>query len=154
MTNLSNLIISSCDLQQLEALLDALPVGPGKAQHGLIHELERADIRPLAEMPPDVVRMNSTVRFSMDVPPTELSLTLVYPQDANGQDRISVLAPVGSALLGLAVGATIAWPRPGGGIVNIRILEILAQPQPVTHTEPHTEPHTKPVDRQPADTQA
>ena len=129
MTNLSNLIVSSCDLQQLEALLDTLPGGPGKAQHGLIDELERADIRPLAEMPRDVVRMNSTVRFSMDVPPSELCLTLVYPQDANGQDRISVLAPVGSALLGLAVVATIAWPRPGGGIVNIRILEIVAQPE-------------------------
>jgi len=136
MTNLSNLIVSSCDLQQLEALLDTLPSGLGKAQHDLINELERADIRRLAEMPPDVVRMNSKVRFSMDVPPTQLSLTLVYPQDANGQDNISVLAPVGSALLGLAVGATIAWPRPGGGIVNIRILEIMAQAEPGTGTEP------------------
>lgn len=129
MTHLSNLIVSTCDLQQLEALLDALPGGPGKTQDKLIEELERADIRPLAEMPPNVVRMNSTVRFSMDAPPGELCLTLVYPQDATGQDRISVLAPVGSALLGLAVGATIAWPRPGGGIVNIRILEIVAQPE-------------------------
>ena len=136
MTNLSNLIVSSCDLQQLEALLDTLPSGLGKAQHDLINELERADIRRLAEMPPDVVRMNSKVRFSMDVPPTQLSLTLVYPQDANGQDNISVLAPVGRALLGLAVGATIAWPRPGGGIVNIRILEIMAQAEPGTGTEP------------------
>lgn len=129
MTKLSNLTVSSCDLQQLEALLDTLPGRPGKMQDKLLDELERADIRPLAEMPRDVVRMNSTVRFSMDVPPSELCLTLVYPQDATGQDRISVLAPVGSALLGLAVGATIAWPRPGGGIVNIRILEIVAQPE-------------------------
>lgn len=136
MTNPSNLIISSCDLQQLEALLDALPGGPGNDQRDLIEELERADIRPLADMPPDVVRMHSTVRFSMDVPPGQLCLTLVYPQDANGQDRISVLAPVGSALLGLAVGSTIAWPRPGGGIVNIRILEIRAQPEHGTHPVP------------------
>ena len=146
MTNLSNLIVSSCDLQQLEALLDTLPSGLGKAQHDLINELERADIRRLAEMPPDVVRMNSKVRFSMDVPPTQLSLTLVYPQDANGQDRISVLAPVGSALLGLAVGATIAWPRPGGGIVNIRILEIMAQAEAEAGTD------TKPVNDLPTDT--
>lgn len=146
MTNLSNLIVSSCDLQQLEALLDTLPGGLGKAQHDLINELERADIRRLAEMPPDVVRMNSKVRFSMDVPPTQLSLTLVYPQDANGQDRISVLAPVGSALLGLAVGATIAWPRPGGGIINIRILEIMAQAEAEAGTD------TKPVNDLPTDT--
>ncbi len=111
MTNPPNLIISSCDLQQLEALLDALPVEACKDQRDLIEELERADIRPLAEMPPDVVRMRSTVRFSMDMPPDQLCLTLVYPQDANGPDRISVLAPVGCALLGLAVGSTIAWPR-------------------------------------------
>ncbi len=146
MTNLSNLIVSSCDLQQLEALLDALPGGPGKTEHGLIDELERADIRPLAEVPPDVVRKNSKVRFSMDAPPSQLIVTLAYPQDANGGDRISVLAPVGSALLGLAVGATITWPRPGGGIVNIRILEIVAQAEPATPT--------KPVNRLQADTQA
>lgn len=136
MTNTPNLIISSCDLQQLEALLDALPVGAGKNQRDLSAELERADIRPLAEMPPDVVRMGSTVRFSMDMPPGQLCLTLVYPQDANGQDCISVLAPVGSALLGLAVGSTIAWPRPGGDVVNIRILEIVAQPEHGTHSLP------------------
>lgn len=82
----------------------------------------------------------------MDVPPTQLSLTLVYPQDANGQDRISVLAPVGSALLGLAVGATIAWPRPGGGIINIRILEIMAQAEAEAGTD------TKPVNDLPTDT--
>jgi regulator of nucleoside diphosphate kinase len=114
MPNLSNLIVSTCDLKQLEALLDSLPAGPGKAQKGLLDELDRADIRLLADMPPDVVRMNSTVLFSMDVPPSQLCVTLVYPQDANGHDRISVLAPIGSALLGLAVGDTIAWPRPGG----------------------------------------
>ncbi len=112
----------------------------------MIDELERADIRPLAEVPPDVVRMNSKVRFSMDAPPSQLIVTLAYPQDANGGDRISVLAPVGSALLGLAVGATITWPRPGGGIVNIRILEIVAQAEPATPT--------KPVNRLQADTQA
>lgn len=129
MANLSNLVVSTCDLQQIEALLDALPGGPGKAQQGLLEELDRADIRPLADMPADVVRMNSTVRFSMDAPPSQLRLTLVYPHEANGQDRISVLAPVGSALLGLAAGASIAWPRPGGGIVNIHIIEVTAQPE-------------------------
>jgi regulator of nucleoside diphosphate kinase len=129
MKTLSNIIVSTKDMARLEALLDAIPGGPGKAQQGLLDELDRADIRNPDEMPPNVVTMNSTVRFAMDAPPSELCLTLVYPEEAHGQDCVSVLAPVGSALLGLCVGASIDWPRPGGGIVNIRILEVVAAAQ-------------------------
>ena len=130
MTNPPNLIISSCDLQQLEALLDALPVEACKDQRDLIEELERADIRPLAEMPPDAVRMRSTVRFSMDMPPDQLCLTLVYPHEADfDKGRVSVLAPVGSALLGLSVGQTIDWTAPGGRQLRLRVTAVHYQPE-------------------------
>jgi regulator of nucleoside diphosphate kinase len=54
----------------------------------------------------------------------------VYPKDVSGDaDGISVLAPVGSALLGLSVGDEIQWPRPGGGVSTVRVDEVLYQPE-------------------------
>jgi regulator of nucleoside diphosphate kinase len=74
--------------------------------------------------------MNSIVRFSFAESGEEFRLTLVYPKDAQGQpDRISVLAPVGSALLGLSVGDEIKWSRPGGGVSTVRVIEISYQPE-------------------------
>ena len=90
----------------------------------------RAEIRDPADMPPDVVTMNSTVRFKMQNSENEFCLTLVYPKDVQGDEsRISVLAPVGSALLGLKVGDSIAWPGPAGRTIEVEILEVVYQPE-------------------------
>jgi len=122
-------IVSSRDLERIEALLAATPERTLPGKGALIEELDRADIRAPHEMPPDVVTMNSTVRFAMAVPPKEFCLTLVYPEDADGTDRLSVLTPVGSALLGLAAGDAIEWPRPRGGMLRVDVLEVVAQPE-------------------------
>jgi regulator of nucleoside diphosphate kinase len=124
------IVVSSLDLERLQTLLDALPATafPGKAD--LQAELDRAEIVEPGEIPPSVVTMNSTVRFAIDPSGEEFCLTLVYPKDvAADGDRISVLAPVGSALLGLAVGDRIEWPRPGGGVMQVRIVEVVYQPE-------------------------
>ena len=74
--------------------------------------------------------MNSTVSFKMLPEENEIKLTLVYPKDANGDpDRISVLAPVGSALLGLSVGQKIEWPTPSGKSVQVEIISVSYQPE-------------------------
>ena len=57
-----------------------------------------------------------------------MSLTLVYPQD-NGPERVSILAPVGAALLGLSVGQSIDWPAPNGKILKLEILAVEYQPE-------------------------
>jgi regulator of nucleoside diphosphate kinase len=60
----------------------------------------------------------------------EFELTLVYPDDAHiTHGAVSVLAPVGSALLGLSVGQSIEWPLPGGRKMNLRVLEVTYQPE-------------------------
>ncbi|STR27468.1 Regulator of nucleoside diphosphate kinase [Janthinobacterium lividum] len=101
-------------------------LSPDKA--ALLDELGRAEVLEPQEIPPTVVTMNSTVRFTVENK-EEFCLTLVYPKDVEGQaDRISVLAPVGSALLGLSVGDSIAWPMPGG-VVKVKIEEIVYQPE-------------------------
>lgn len=123
------IILTSQDLDRLERLLNALPTSafPGKTE--LRTELDRAEVVEPQDVPPDVVTMNSTVRFALESG-EEFSLTLVYPKDADGSaDRISVLAPVGSALLGLTAGEHIEWPRPGGGTLKVRLVEVVYQPE-------------------------
>lgn len=124
-----SLIISSRDYARLEALLDSLPAGAMPNKAALEGELERAKIVEPEQLPPNVVTMNSTVRFTIAESGEEFELTLVYPKDAGEANRISVLAPVGSALLGLAVGDELAWPRPGGGVSTVRVMEVLYQPE-------------------------
>jgi regulator of nucleoside diphosphate kinase len=124
------IIVSSLDLERLQTLLDALPATAFPGKTDLQAELDRAEIVEPEEMPPSVVTMNSTVRFAIDPSGEEFCLTLVYPKDVTtGEDRISVLAPVGSALLGLAVGDHIDWPRPGGGVMQVRIVDVVYQPE-------------------------
>jgi len=125
-----NIIVSSLDAERLEILLDALPPAEAAAHDGLLDELGRAEIVAPQDMPPGVVTMNSTVRFEIDTPREELRLTLAYPRDmANTTDAISILTPVGTALLGLSVGDAIDWPRPDGQLARVRILEVLYQPE-------------------------
>ena len=125
-----NIIVSSLDAERLEILLDALPPAEAAAHDGLLDELGRAEIVAPQDMPPGVVTMNSTVRFEIDTPREELRLTLAYPRDmANTTDAISILTPVGTALLGLSVGDAIDWPRPDGQLARVRILEVMYQPE-------------------------
>ena len=124
------IIMSSLDFERLEDLLDSLHGSsiPGKDQ--LAAELERADVVDPKDVPPTVVTMNSTVRFKVENSSEEFQLTLVYPKDADGSGgSISVLAPVGSALLGLSQGDEIEWPKPGGGVLRVRIEEVSYQPE-------------------------
>lgn len=130
MTSRPKIIISSLDADRLDALLESLAARgvPGKAE--LENELGRADIVDPKDVPPDVVTMNSTVRFREHPGDREFELTLVYPKDMDGSgSRISILAPVGSALLGLSIGDEIEWPKPGGGTLKVRIEDILYQPE-------------------------
>ncbi|MEB2320601.1 MAG: nucleoside diphosphate kinase regulator [Pseudomonadota bacterium] len=124
------IIVSSLDADRLEDLLASLHGRsiPGKEQ--LEAELERADVVDPKDVPPTVVTMNSTVRFRIESSDEEFRLTLVYPKDVDSSGgSISVLAPVGSALLGLSQGDEIEWPKPGGGVLRVRIEEITYQPE-------------------------
>lgn len=121
--------VSSLDLERLETLIESTPdtIFPGKA--ALLDELGRATVLEPGQMPPDVVTMNSTVRFSVADSGKEFELTLAYPKDAGGEGRISVLAPVGGALLGLSVGAALDWTLPDGHATTVRVSAITFQPE-------------------------
>jgi len=121
--------VSTDDLERLEGLLGELRGGAPEIADGLRAELDRAKIVERDEVPPDVVTMNSTVRFTDEESGKEFERTLCYPHEATGgTDKVSILAPLGSALLGLSVGQTIDWPVPGGRTARIRILDVVSQP--------------------------
>ena len=108
-----HIILSSLDLERIEALLDKQPAFPGR--EALEAELDRADVLEPKEMPPNVGTMNSTVRFTLLESGKTNTLTLVYPKEMDGSaDKVSVFAPVGIALLGLSVGDQSRMPGPSG----------------------------------------
>ncbi|MBB3120405.1 nucleoside diphosphate kinase regulator [Pseudoduganella violacea] len=124
-----HITISSLDAERLEALLDA-PRPADVTGQALLDELARADIVAPEDMPADVVTMNSTVRFEIIGAGEERCLTLAYPKDmAHLPNGISILTPIGAALLGLSVGDTMEWPRPDGQLLQVRLLEVLYQPE-------------------------
>ena len=95
----------------------------------LVVEIQRASVVPAAEIPADVITMNSRARLlDLDQGAT-LEYTLVYPQDADfAEGKISVLAPIGAAMLGYRVGDEIEWIVPGG-LRRLRVEAVLYQPE-------------------------
>lgn len=124
--------VSTADLDRLEGLLGDMRAGAPEIAEGLRSELDRANIVEPEDMPAGVVTMNSTVRFADEESGKEFERTLCYPEEATGgEDKVSILAPLGSALLGLSVGQRIDWPVPGGRTARIRILDVVSQGRPV-----------------------
>ena len=95
----------------------------------LLAELERAHIVPQESIPADVITMNSVVRLRDVDTEEEMVFRLVYPgETAFSGDTISVVAPVGTAVLGYRVGDTIEWEVPGG-TRRLTVEEVLEQPE-------------------------
>jgi regulator of nucleoside diphosphate kinase len=121
--------LSRLDVERIENLLERLPAAAAQQHAALRAELERADVREPGDMPSNVVTMNSTVTFGDEGGGERVTVTLVYPSAAGKPGTVSVLAPVGSALLGLACGQEIDWPMPGGQSHRLRVVRIDYQPE-------------------------
>lgn len=120
----STIIVAESDYQRLSALIEA---AQSAAAEALDAELSRAEIVADILLPPDTVAMGSTVTFRDRDSGEQTTVTLVYPREADvDRMRISVLSPVGSALIGLGIGGAIDWPLPGG---RQRRLEVIAVKQ-------------------------
>lgn len=129
MTHNPSITVSTLDAYRLGRLLDSLSGNAFPGRQELESELERASLVAPQDMPTSVVTMNSTVRFRVSSSEECFELKLVYPKDVEPEGTISILAPVGSALLGLNEGDVIEWPRPGGGVMEVTIEEVLYQPE-------------------------
>ena len=122
--------ISSLDADRLYKLIESLPKNSFAGRVDLESELARARVVDPDEIPPTTVTMNSTVKFAVESTPHAVERTLVYPKDVAADGKtLSILAPVGRALLGLSQGDEIDWPKPGGGILNVKLTEVTYQPE-------------------------
>jgi regulator of nucleoside diphosphate kinase len=101
-----------------------------RALKDLIEVTEEAEIVPGSHIAPDVVTIHSKVTFRDELTESLHTMTLVYPHEFSiGERRISVLSPVGRALLGRRVGDRAQLKVPGGGKRSIRIEKLLYQPE-------------------------
>lgn len=115
--------------------LDHVRIGKLIDPASSVHEpmqvlLDNADLVAPAEMAPDVVTMRSRVRVSDLDGSAPRELALVYPAEADAaRGEVSVLSPIGTALLGLKVGEVGRWPLPDGREAALRVDALLFQPE-------------------------
>lgn len=124
--------VTELDLKRLKNLIDDAQSGEYRGSvylERLREELERASVVPSREIPESVITMNSTVRL-IDLETGEPeTYTLVYPEDADlSAGKVSILAPVGTAMLGYAVGDVFEWEVPAG-TRRLKVDAILYQPE-------------------------
>lgn len=120
----SELLLTELDRARL------LKLNPDDLPEPLQDLLKDVSTVPSPSIPPHVVTMYSQVLVSHPGDPSPQTLTLCYPKDAAPQEgRVSVLSPVGAALLGQPVGATVAWTSPDGKERGLRIDALLFQPE-------------------------
>jgi len=120
------------DIDRIRGFLELATVGGSERYRylvGLKKELEYSAILSPEEMPADVVTMNSRVRIGDISNGGDVTVTLVFPQEADyEQKKVSLLAPLGAALLGCHAGEEICYQAPGGS-TKIVIKEIIYQPE-------------------------
>ena len=107
-----------------EQLLELAGGSSAPAAETLLMEMERARVVPDKKLPADVVRIGSRVRYATDKDES-IEVTVVFPIDANiSEGRISVLTPVGAALIGLREGQAITWESRDGRKNVLRVISV------------------------------
>jgi regulator of nucleoside diphosphate kinase len=124
--------LSSRDLDRIDQLLASMKGPQNPNIVALRGELMRARVVEPEAVPAGVITMNSRSRLIDESSGKTHELTLVYPKDADAATgKVSILAPVGSALLGLSTGQSIDWEMPGGKVARLKVLEVTYQPEAV-----------------------
>lgn len=121
------IVISATEFQRLSRLLEVQPDSP--VLDYLSEELSRAQVVPDDQCDPDVVRMGSQVTYVDETTGETREVTLVWPHEAEiATRRVSVLTPIGAALIGLKPGQSIDWTTPGGDPRTLRVTGVRYEP--------------------------
>jgi regulator of nucleoside diphosphate kinase len=108
------IIVSNADYERLTDLATASLERLPEVANELLSEMDRAKVVQDGSVPNDVVRMGSIVTFKSDDGNTR-TFKLVYPaEESLDEHRISVMTPVGAALIGLSEGQSISWTARDG----------------------------------------
>ena len=133
---IANIYITEPDYNRLSALIEKTREGNGVDRqylNKLEAELDRAEIVDAKDIPANVITMRSTVRLKDLVSGEENTYSLVFPTEADfSQGKISVLAPIGTAILGYKSGDTIEWTVPSG-LRRLKVDTIIYQPEAAGH---------------------
>ena len=120
------IMVTAADMAELNLL---------RAYAPLRHELERATVVSSSLVPADVATMNSRVRYRDETDGARRTVSIVYPVEADvTKGKVSVLAPVGTALLGLSEGQSIEWDFPDGSRRRLKLEQVVHQPQRLANT--------------------
>jgi regulator of nucleoside diphosphate kinase len=126
------ILVTRTDRDRLQRVIEARRGAYRRDQahvDALEKELDRADVVEVRKIPSNVVTMHSRVRVRDVNSGAEAVYTLAYPNEVGaGDGRLSVLAPIGTALLGYRQGDVIEWQVPGG-VRTIEVTEVLYQPE-------------------------
>lgn len=118
--------VTRTDSERLGRLAESYVVRNRAVAEELLIELERAKVVADSRVAADVVRMGSTLRFTSDLG-EDRSVTLVFPGEADiAEGRISILTPIGVALVGLAAGQSIDWTARDGRTHRLRVESVEA----------------------------
>ena len=132
----ANIYITEPDYNRLSALIEKTREGNGVDREYLNKlevELDRAEVVDAKDIPANVITMRSTVRLKDLVSGEENTYSLVFPTEADfSQGKISVLAPIGTAILGYKSGDTIEWTVPSG-LRRLKVDKIVYQPEAAGH---------------------
>lgn len=127
---MNEVFISSIDAARIQSCIDQARSGGLNAPVNLVplvNELNKAQKINPEKMPSDVVTMNSLVTLKNGKTNKTMEIQVVYPQDADiSKNKVSVFAPVGTAILGKKKGSSILWTTPSGS-VELKILDIKHQ---------------------------
>jgi regulator of nucleoside diphosphate kinase len=127
-----NLIVTDKDLERLLPVLDQHDTPLAES---LEAELRRAVIVPRRDVPANVVTMNSEVVYEDCETGAQRAIRIVFPKDADaGAGRVSILAPIAAALLGMRIGQEIDWRVPRG-MTRLRVVDVPYQPEAAGHLE-------------------
>jgi regulator of nucleoside diphosphate kinase len=129
----TNIYITKPDHERLTKLIEIALERESDANRkyldSLEEELERAEVVKQKDIPPDVITMRSTVRLKDLDTSEEMTYQLTFPTEANfDEGKISVLAPIGTAMIGYRRGDVIEWEVPSG-VRRLRVEEVLYQPE-------------------------
>lgn len=128
-----NIIVSEQDLHRLETMLEHQTKLTPTMQH-LENELARAEVVAPKDVPSNVVSMNARVMITIAPAVESTEIVLVYPHEFLGEKgQVNVIAPIGTAILGLAEGQEIEWPQPDGHLMKVKIEKVLYQPEREGH---------------------
>ncbi len=125
------IFITQFDLDRLNALIAEKRTAGGN--HAYLNDLEaelgQAEVVDSRDIPPNVITMNSRVLLEDAETGEKMEFSLVFPQDADIEEgRISILAPIGTGMIGYKEGDLIEWPVPAG-MRRLKVLKVLYQPE-------------------------